>query len=93
MDETDSATKGLVLEEASINEHCAPMEKGVDSDTESEAEVTTMTVMGEPGTIDIGAESLPNPDDAEATFAGTFLSTLQWLLARVGQQTFTAWPV
>lgn len=35
---------------------------GVNSETESEAEVTTM----EPGNIDMGAESLPNTDEAEA---------------------------
>ncbi|XP_051975945.1 deformed epidermal autoregulatory factor 1 homolog [Xyrauchen texanus] len=40
----------------------------VGSDTESEAEVTTMTVMGDAGSIDI-AESLPNPDDTESAFA------------------------
>ncbi|XP_051545912.1 deformed epidermal autoregulatory factor 1 homolog [Myxocyprinus asiaticus] len=40
----------------------------VGSDTESEAEVTTMTVMGDAGNIDI-AESLPNPDDTESAFA------------------------
>ena len=73
MDETDSATKGLALDEASSSAAVEAVEEGVDSDTESEAEVTTMTVMGEPGNIDIGAESLPNPDDAEATFAGKFL--------------------
>ncbi|XP_062316916.1 deformed epidermal autoregulatory factor 1 homolog isoform X2 [Osmerus eperlanus] len=69
MDETDSATKGLALDEGSISAAVETVEEGVDSDTESEAEVTTMTVIGEPGNIDIGAESLPNPDDAEATFA------------------------
>lgn len=69
MDETDSATKGLALDEESISSAVQPVEEGVDSDTESEAEVTAMTVMGEPVNIDIGAESLPNPDDAEATFA------------------------
>ncbi|XP_051548793.1 deformed epidermal autoregulatory factor 1 homolog isoform X2 [Myxocyprinus asiaticus] len=40
----------------------------VGSDTESEAEVTTMTVMADAENIDI-AESLPNPDDAETAFA------------------------
>lgn len=68
MDETDSATKGLVLEEASIDAQCEPAEKGVDSDTESEAEVSTMTVMGGPGSVGMGTESLPNPDEAEETF-------------------------
>ncbi|KAK6309205.1 hypothetical protein J4Q44_G00206680 [Coregonus suidteri] len=69
MDETDSATKGLALDEESIDAAGEPVEEGVDSDTESEAEVTTMTVMGEPGNIEIGAESLPNSDDAETAFA------------------------
>lgn len=72
MDETDSATKGLVLDEESIDAAGEPVEEGVDSDTESEAEVTTMTVMGEPGNIEIGTESLPNSDDAETAFAGKF---------------------
>ncbi|XP_014025431.1 deformed epidermal autoregulatory factor 1 homolog isoform X2 [Salmo salar] len=69
MDETDSATKGLALDEESIDAAGEPVEEGVDSDTESEAEVTTMTVMGEPGNIEIGTESLPNSDDAETAFA------------------------
>nr|XP_046250071.1 deformed epidermal autoregulatory factor 1 homolog isoform X2 [Scatophagus argus] len=64
MDEADSATKALGLDEPPIG---MPAVEG--SDTESEAEVTTMAVMGEPGNIDMGAESLPNPDDAEAAFA------------------------
>lgn len=73
MDETDSATKALGLDETSISATVDPVEEeGVDSDTESEAEVTTMTVMGETGNIDIGAEPLPNPDDAETAFAGKF---------------------
>uniref|UniRef100_H3C287 DEAF1 transcription factor n=1 Tax=Tetraodon nigroviridis TaxID=99883 RepID=H3C287_TETNG len=46
------------------------------SDTESEAEVTTMAVMAEPGNIDIGAESLPNPDEAEAAFAVADVTTV-----------------
>ncbi|TNN00244.1 hypothetical protein fugu_011490 [Takifugu bimaculatus] len=65
MDETDSATKTLGLNEPPLG---MPTVEG--SDTESEAEVTTMAVMAEPGNIDIGAESLPNPDEAEAAFAG-----------------------
>ncbi|XP_071765883.2 deformed epidermal autoregulatory factor 1 homolog [Centroberyx gerrardi] len=69
MDEADSATKALGLHEPPISAAVGPVVEGVGSDTESEAEVTTMTVMGEPGNIDIGAESLPNPDDAEAAFA------------------------
>ncbi|CAN9499017.1 unnamed protein product [Ophioblennius macclurei] len=64
MDEADSATKALGLDEPPIG---GPSVEG--SDTESEAEVTTMAVMGEPGNIDMGAESLPNPDEAEAAFA------------------------
>lgn len=70
MDETDSATKALGLDETPITADVESVVEGVGSDTESEAEVTTMTVMGEPGNIDIGAESLPNPDDAETAFAG-----------------------
>ena len=70
MDESESATKGLGLEEASESAAAVPGVEGVGSDTESEAEVATMTVMGEPGNIEIGAESLPNPDEAETTFAG-----------------------
>lgn len=65
MDETDSATKTLGLNEPPLG---MPTVEG--SDTESEAEVTTMAVMAEPGNIDIGAEPLPNPDEAEAAFAG-----------------------
>ncbi|XP_070827764.1 deformed epidermal autoregulatory factor 1 homolog isoform X3 [Chaetodon trifascialis] len=64
MDEADSATKALGLDEPPIS---IPPVNG--SDTESEAEVTTMAVMAEPGNIDMGAESLPNPDEAEAAFA------------------------
>uniref|UniRef100_A0A3Q3VKC6 Deformed epidermal autoregulatory factor 1 homolog n=1 Tax=Mola mola TaxID=94237 RepID=A0A3Q3VKC6_MOLML len=64
MDEADSATKALGLDEPPIG---MPTVEG--SDTESEAEVTTMAVMAEPGNIDIGAEALPNPDEAEAAFA------------------------
>ncbi|XP_026168270.1 deformed epidermal autoregulatory factor 1 homolog isoform X2 [Mastacembelus armatus] len=66
MDEADSATKALGLDEPPLG---GPPVEGVGSDTESEAEVTTMAVMTEPGNIDIGAESLPNPDEAEAAFA------------------------
>lgn len=66
MDEADSATKALGLDEPPIGE---PSVEGVGSDTESEAEVTTMAVMAEPGNIGLGAESLPNPDEAEAAFA------------------------
>lgn len=65
MDEADSATKALGLDEPPIG-----MQTVDGSDTESEAEVTTMAVMAEPGNIDMGAESLPNPDEAEAAFAG-----------------------
>ncbi|XP_059190499.1 deformed epidermal autoregulatory factor 1 homolog isoform X1 [Centropristis striata] len=66
MDEADSATKALGLDEPPIG---MPQPEEVGSDTESEAEVTTMAVMAEPGNIDMGAESLPNPDEAEAAFA------------------------
>lgn len=65
MDEADSATKALELGEPPLD---MPTVEG--SDTESEAEVATMTVMTEPGNIDMGAESLPNPDEADAAFAG-----------------------
>uniref|UniRef100_A0A3B3RFZ5 DEAF1 transcription factor n=1 Tax=Paramormyrops kingsleyae TaxID=1676925 RepID=A0A3B3RFZ5_9TELE len=68
MDESESAAKELGLEEAPEATAVVPGEEGENSDTESEAEVTTMAVMGEPGNIEIGAESLPNPD--EAAFAG-----------------------
>lgn len=68
MDEADSATKALGLDEPPIVE--PPPVEGVGSDTESEAEVTTMAVMAEPGNVDMGAESLPNSDEAEAAFAG-----------------------
>ncbi|XP_020492157.1 deformed epidermal autoregulatory factor 1 homolog [Labrus bergylta] len=64
MDEADSATKALGLVEPPIG-----IQPGDDSDTESEAEVTTMAVMAEPGNIEMGAESLPNSDEAEAAFA------------------------
>ncbi|KAM7397340.1 hypothetical protein PAMP_020321 [Pampus punctatissimus] len=63
MDEADSATKALGLDETPIGE---PPVQRVGSDTESEAEVTTMAVMAEPGNIDMEAESMPNPDEAEA---------------------------
>ncbi|XP_058502218.1 deformed epidermal autoregulatory factor 1 homolog isoform X2 [Solea solea] len=66
MDEADSATKALGLDEPPIIESSV---EGVGSDTESEAEVTTMAVKAEPGNIDVGAESPPNPDEAEAAFA------------------------
>lgn len=66
MDATEEpATKELELGDASES---ASTGEPVGSDTESEAEVATMTVMGEAGTIDI-TESLPNPDDAETAFA------------------------
>ncbi|XP_029379497.1 deformed epidermal autoregulatory factor 1 homolog isoform X2 [Echeneis naucrates] len=63
MDEADSATKALGLDEPPID---GPPVEGVGSDTESEAEVATMAVMAEPENIDMGAESLPNGDEAEA---------------------------
>ncbi|XP_041650501.1 deformed epidermal autoregulatory factor 1 homolog isoform X2 [Cheilinus undulatus] len=64
MDEADSATKALGLVEPPIG-----IRSVEGSDTESEAEVTTMAVMAEPGNIEMGAESLPNSDEAEAAFA------------------------
>lgn len=67
MDATEPAAKALELDDASED---APAEAVVVSDTESESEVATMTVMGETGNIDI-AESLPNPDDAESAFSVT----------------------
>lgn len=67
MDEADSATKALGLDDPPIS---LPPPVGDGSDTESEPEVPTMAVMTEPGNIDMGAESLPNPDEAEAAFAG-----------------------
>lgn len=66
MDEADSATKALGLDEPPLG----PQVEGAGSETESEAEVATMAVMAEPGNIDMAAESLPNPDEAEAAFAG-----------------------
>lgn len=64
MDEAESATKALGLDEPPIG---GLPEERVGSDTESEAEVTAMA---EPGNIEMGAESLPNPDEADAAFAG-----------------------
>ncbi|XP_026057688.1 deformed epidermal autoregulatory factor 1 homolog [Carassius auratus] len=61
MDATEPAAKALQLGDASAGETAG-------SDTESEAEVATMTVMGEAANIDI-TESLPNPDDGETAFA------------------------
>ncbi|TRY97056.1 hypothetical protein DNTS_001462 [Danionella cerebrum] len=61
MDVTEPEAKSLELGEASAGE-------AIGSDTESEAEAASMTVMREPGNIDI-TEALPNPDDDEAAFA------------------------
>ncbi|XP_037307464.2 deformed epidermal autoregulatory factor 1 homolog isoform X2 [Pungitius pungitius] len=66
MDEADSATKALGLDEPPID---TPPVQEVGSDTESEAEVTTMAVMADPENLDMGAESLPNSDEAEAAYA------------------------
>ncbi|KAM8892659.1 deformed epidermal autoregulatory factor 1 homolog isoform 2-T2 [Spinachia spinachia] len=63
MDEADSATKALGLDEPPLD---TPPVQEVGSDTESEAEVPTMAVMAEPENLDMGAESLPNSDEAEA---------------------------
>lgn len=76
MDEAASATKALGLDEPPIGGSV----EGVDSDTESEAEVAPMTVIAEPRNIDMRAEHLPNSDEAEATFAGRQLQKArQWL--------------
>lgn len=76
MDATEPAAKALELGDASES---ASAGEAVGSDTESEAEVATMTVMGEAGNIDI-AESLPNPDDAETAFAGQCAHVPQLIL-------------
>lgn len=76
MDATEPAAKALELGDASES---ASAGEAVGSDTESEAEVATMTVMGEAGNIDI-AESLPNPDDAETAFAGRCAHVHQLIL-------------
>lgn len=68
MEEADTATKALGLDEPPIG---GPPTEVVDSETESEAEVTTMAVMAEPGNIVMGAESLPNSDETEAEFGGS----------------------
>ncbi|XP_061677757.1 deformed epidermal autoregulatory factor 1 homolog isoform X2 [Syngnathoides biaculeatus] len=60
MDEAESATKALGFDEPP---------RRADSDTESEAEVSTMDVMAAPGNIGMGAEAMPNPDEAESSFA------------------------
>ncbi|XP_019737407.1 deformed epidermal autoregulatory factor 1 homolog isoform X3 [Hippocampus comes] len=60
MDEAESATKALGLDEP---------RRRAGSDTESDAEVSTMAVMAAPENIDMGAEAMPNPDDAESAFA------------------------
>ncbi|XP_077452060.1 deformed epidermal autoregulatory factor 1 homolog isoform X1 [Stigmatopora argus] len=60
MDETESATKALGLDEP-------PQRAG--SDTESEAEVSTMSVIAAPVNIDMGAEVMPNADEAESAFS------------------------
>ncbi|KAM9753879.1 deformed epidermal autoregulatory factor 1 homolog [Menidia menidia] len=43
--------------------------EGAGSDAEAEAGVPTMSVMAEPGDVDVRAEAMPNPDEAEAAFA------------------------
>lgn len=76
MDANEPAAK-LALRDASDS---ASAGEAVGSDTESEGEVATMTVMGEAGNIDID-ESLPNPDDAEeAAFAGQCAHAHQLIL-------------
>ncbi|XP_028651974.1 deformed epidermal autoregulatory factor 1 homolog [Erpetoichthys calabaricus] len=69
MDECESATKELGLEEETSDSGAVVAGAGAESETESEAEVTAVTVMGERDHIDMAAESLPNPDEAEAAFA------------------------
>lgn len=61
MDEAESATKALGLDEP---------RRRAGSDTESDPEVSTMAVMAAPENIDMEAEAMPNPDDAESAFAG-----------------------
>lgn len=80
MEETEAATKALGLDEPPIG---GPSTEVIDSETESEAEVTTMAVMAEPGNIVMGAESLPNSDEAEAEFGG---SQQQAIAVREGLQ-------
>ncbi|TNN33097.1 Deformed epidermal autoregulatory factor 1 [Liparis tanakae] len=67
MDEVDSATKALGLHEPPLD--MAPGQE-VGSDTESEAEVTALAGMAAPGDLDMGAESPPNSDEAEAAGDG-----------------------
>ncbi|XP_042608736.1 deformed epidermal autoregulatory factor 1 homolog [Cyprinus carpio] len=69
MDATEQAAKALRLGDASAGEEAG-------SETESEAEVATMTVMGEAANIDI-TESLPNPDDGETAFAAVTVGDVQ----------------
>ncbi len=71
MDATEPAAKALELGDASA-------EEAAGSDTESEAEVATMTVIGEAVNMDI-TESLPNTDD-ETTFAGRCAHAHQTIL-------------
>ncbi|XP_056138109.1 deformed epidermal autoregulatory factor 1 homolog isoform X2 [Lampris incognitus] len=67
MDEANSATKALGLDEAPLS---GPVVEGVvGSDTESDAEAASMTVKGESAYVEVGAESLPSPDETEAAFA------------------------
>ncbi|XP_061576813.1 deformed epidermal autoregulatory factor 1 homolog isoform X1 [Cololabis saira] len=65
MEEADAATKALGLDEPPLGG--SPAEAG-DSETESEAEVTTMAMMAEAGNLVMGAEALPNTHEAEAAF-------------------------
>nr|XP_033784418.1 deformed epidermal autoregulatory factor 1 homolog isoform X3 [Geotrypetes seraphini] len=53
----ETAKQGLSLEDE-------------DDDSEPEPEVTAVAVMADPEAIDLGAEALPNPDEAEAAYAG-----------------------
>ncbi|KAK7893128.1 hypothetical protein WMY93_022280 [Mugilogobius chulae] len=65
MDEAESATKALGLDEPPL----AGTPGEVGSDTESEAEAQAMAVIAEPGNLDIGPGALQNSDEAEAAFA------------------------
>ncbi|XP_043915158.1 deformed epidermal autoregulatory factor 1 homolog [Protopterus annectens] len=76
MEESDSesAAKQLGLAEAAAVAAAAAAVAAVAGeeeaeDSEAEAGVTAVTVMADPEQIDLAADSLPNPDDADAAFA------------------------
>ncbi|XP_077373861.1 deformed epidermal autoregulatory factor 1 homolog [Festucalex cinctus] len=81
MDEAESATKALGLEEP---------RRRAGSDTESEAEVNTMAVMAAPGNIEMGAEAMPNPDDAESAFADVSTVAVEDVQAAADDNVFTS---